>query len=82
MSILQQQRGSGIQICRMAGLFAFMMALLFALALMGGCRATAANANDADGAAQGTIPIEDTSGEGFVIEDSAVVYVDIDEEGE
>ena len=82
MSFLQQQRGRGIRICKMAGLFAFVLALLLALGLMGGCRATSANADDTESTAQEIGSIEDTSGEGFVIEDSAVVYVDINEEGE
>ena len=83
----QQGRGNRIQILIRFCLVAIALAGLLALTLMTGCTAEASDTNAAvntDTQAQQTNSIDpdQVSGDGFVLEDTAVVNVNIDEEGQ
>jgi len=83
----QQVRGNRIQIFIRFCLVVIALAGLLALTLMSGCTAEASDTNatgSTDTQAQQTTSIDpdQVSGDGFVLEDTAVVNVNIDEEGQ
>ncbi|MCL2808146.1 MAG: hypothetical protein FWD27_08375 [Coriobacteriia bacterium] len=84
MGGLQQHRSTGKQACKMLALFAFVLTAMLALVLMSGCSTAGNNTGDLPSSEQAeqSGSTDGTSGSGFVIEDSAVVDVNIDEEGQ
>ena len=82
MSTLRQQRVSSIRTITKASLAAFVLALLLSLVLLPGCPAVNAESEGTAEQAGQTTPVDDGSENGFVIEDTAVVDVIIEDEGE
>ncbi|MCL2807564.1 MAG: hypothetical protein FWD27_05305 [Coriobacteriia bacterium] len=82
MNTLQRVRSSSIQACKKMGLYGLVLAALLALTLLGGCAPQGASGAGSAIEQEQQLGSDDVDSGGFVIEDSAVVDVDIIDEGD